>query len=81
MSQSEPTRDGDSQEYSDNCEREEFTTSLWKKNLVTMCKSYSREGTESLVMIGTAVLEIYRKKLKGGGKNMPPPPGRLRCAN
>ena len=26
VSQSEPTRDGDSQEYSGNCEREEFTT-------------------------------------------------------
>ena len=43
--------------------------SLWKK-LVTMCKSYSREGIESLVTIGAAVLEIH-KKLKGDNK-MPP---------
>ena len=47
-----------------------------EKCLVTMCKGYSREGIESLVTIGTGILEIYRKNK--GGKNASPPPGRLR---
>ena len=40
-----------------------------------MCKIDAREGTESLVTIGAAVLEIYRSLEGGGLKKPPPPPG------
>ena len=49
----------------------------FQKFLVTICKIDAREGTECLVTIGVAVLEIYRKVWRGGGLKSPPRGRRL----